>query len=87
MTNQIQIETGNIVYPADIGQIVRAKRKQSKLTQAQTSALCNVGTRFLSELENGKTTLELGKVLQVLSCLGFEVSINPRGWPDGGQGE
>ncbi len=84
MTNQM-IETGNIVYPADIGQMVRAKRKQNKLTQAQTSALCNVGTRFLSELENGKTTLELGKVLQVLSCLGFEVSINPRGWLDRGQ--
>ena len=66
------------MMPADIGTMVRAKRKQIKLTQVQTSAMCNVGTRFLSELENGKTTLELGKVLHVLSCLELEVSIAPK---------
>jgi y4mF family transcriptional regulator len=69
-----------IFDPADIGSLVREKRKRDKLTQAETSALCNVGTRFLSELENGKPTLELGKVLQVLSCLGLEVSISQRRW-------
>lgn len=69
-----------IISPADIGALVRRKRKQDKLTQAETSALCNVGTRFLSELENGKATLELGKVLQVLSCLGLELSINKRSY-------
>ena len=69
-----------IINPADIGCLVREKRKRDKLTQAETSALCNVGTRFLSELENGKPTLELGKVLQVLSCLGLEVSITQRRW-------
>ena len=67
-----------ITTPANIGALVRAKRKQDRLTQAETSALCNVGTRFLSELENGKATLELGKVLQVLSCLGLELSISAR---------
>ncbi len=69
-----------IITPVDIGALVRNKRKQDKLTQAETSALCNVGTRFLSELENGKSTLELGKVLQVLSCLGLELSISRRSY-------
>jgi hypothetical protein len=30
-----------------------------KMTQADASALCNVGIRFLSELENGKPTLQI----------------------------
>lgn len=80
MINSRQETKSIIITPADIGALVRSKRKQDKLTQAETSALCNVGTRFLSELENGKSTLELGKVLQVLSCLGLELSISKRSW-------
>ncbi|VAW75858.1 hypothetical protein MNBD_GAMMA12-635 [hydrothermal vent metagenome] len=80
MINSRQDLKSIIITPADIGELVRSKRKQDKLTQAETSALCNVGTRFLSELENGKSTLELGKVLQVLSCLGLELSISKRSW-------
>ena len=38
-----------------------------------------VGVRFVSELENGKPTLEIEKVLRVLSRLGLEVTITPRG--------
>jgi hypothetical protein len=37
-----------------------------------------VGTKFLSQLENGKETAELGKVLQVLKAMGLEVYIFPR---------
>jgi len=36
--------------------------------------------RFISNLENGKPTLELGKVLHVLQCLGLEVAVTPRNW-------
>ena len=52
--------------PEDFGRIVRYVRQKSNLRQAQAAALCGVGTRFLSDLENGKPTLHLGKVLQVL---------------------
>jgi y4mF family transcriptional regulator len=71
---------GKVKNPADLGRIVRTKRKQDQLTQADVVSLCGVGTRFISELENGKPTLELGKVLQLLSCLGLELKIVPRGW-------
>lgn len=76
------IPNGNIKIEtiADVGQAVRAKRVQDGLTQVQAAALCGVGTRFLSELENGKATAELGKVVQVLKVLGLELSINKRGW-------
>jgi y4mF family transcriptional regulator len=64
----------------DLGRCVRAQRKAQGATQAEFASLCGVGIRFISELENGKPTMELGKVMQVLKCLGLEVSIQPRGW-------
>jgi len=66
----------------DIGKAVRKKRKEDGLTLAEASALCCVGYRFLSNLENGKATAEIGKTLQVLFGLGLEVRLGPKGWPD-----
>ena len=45
---------------------------------ATISAFGNLGMRFLSELERGKATAELGKVLKALQTLGLEVVIQPR---------
>ncbi len=58
-----------------IGKLVRIERKKAGLKQAECAALCGVGARFFSELENGKTTLEIGKVLKVLRLLGFEINL------------
>ncbi|GAB6270465.1 MAG TPA: transcriptional regulator [Syntrophaceae bacterium] len=67
---------------ADIGAAIRKKRKEDGLTLAEAAALCSVGYRFLSDLENGKATAQLGKVLQVLKALGLDVYIGSREWPD-----
>lgn len=72
-----------VTSSADIGQAVRQKRKADGLTLAEAAALCNVGYRFLSDLENGKPTAHIGKVLQVLAGLGLALAIEPRGWPQG----
>jgi y4mF family transcriptional regulator len=71
---------GNISTAEDLGRCVRAQRKSQGATQAEFASLCGVGVRFISELENGKPTMELGKVLKVLKCLGLDVSVQPRGW-------
>ena len=68
--------------PADIGRIVRKKRKADGLTLADAAALCGVGYRFMSDLENGKKTAEIGKALQVIEGLGLEVEIGSREWTD-----
>ena len=73
---------GIIDSPGTLGQYVRVRRNQQGATQAEFASLCGVGIRFISDLENGKSTIELGKTLQVLKCLGLEVTINPRGWSD-----
>jgi len=75
---------GNIVLPSDLGEVVRQVRKAQGATQAEFASLCGVGVRFISDLENGKPTMELGKVLQVLKCLGLELSLHPRGWSNHG---
>ncbi len=80
MTQQDKLPHGNIVSPNILGQAVRARRKKQGATQAELASLCGVGIRFISDLENGKPTIELGKVLQVLQCLGLELSLQPRGW-------
>jgi len=69
-----------VTSPADIGRMVRKKRKTDGLTIVEAAALCNVGYRFLSNIENGKSTAHIGKVLQVLNCLGLDIAIGPRGW-------
>ena len=61
-----------------IGELVREKRKQDGLTQTELAELSQVGTRFLSELENGKATLRFDKVLQVLQNLGLQLQMVSR---------
>lgn len=56
-----------------LGKLVRTQRKALKLTQVQAAGLCGVGERFLRELEKGKPTVELGRVLRVLIGLGIQL--------------
>lgn len=69
---------GKITTSYDIGRIIRAKRREIGVKQDAAAGLSGVGTKFLSQLENGKETAELGKVLQVLKKMGLEVYIYPR---------
>ena len=64
--------------PREIGALIRQARKQAILKQAEAAAMCRVGTRFLSDLENGKPTLHLGKTLQVLKAFGLVVLIKKK---------
>ncbi|MCR5254085.1 MAG: helix-turn-helix domain-containing protein [Treponema sp.] len=56
-----------------ISEAVKSRRKQLGLTQGETAAMCNVGVRFFSELENGKETLQMNKVLHCLEMLGINL--------------
>lgn len=71
--------TGCIQSAADLGRIIRERRKRDGLTLVETAGLTNVGVRFLSELENGKPTVRLDKLLRVLGALGLELHAGDRG--------
>lgn len=64
---------------ADFGAALRQRRKQLGHTQAEAAALCRVGVRFLSELERGKPTAEIGRALKVARRLGLQIRAVPRG--------
>jgi HTH-type transcriptional regulator / antitoxin HipB len=60
--------------PTDIGRIVRQQRHVQGLAQAELAVLAHVSRSFVSELEGGKATLEIGKVLSVLHAVRCEVT-------------
>lgn len=59
----------------ELGQMVRAVRKESGLTQRDAAALCNVSLPFLNGLEQGKATAQIGKVLSVCNRFGIDVRL------------
>ena len=69
-----------IIHPEDIGKIIKQKRKEDGLTLVEAAAVCGVSYAFFSALENGKATVQLNKVLQVLRSLGIELEASPRTW-------
>lgn len=73
------IPYGKTITTAQLGAIIRFHRKTAGVRQADAAALAGVGTRLLSEIERGKATAEVGKVLQILDRLGLEVWVVPRG--------
>lgn len=63
---------------AELGAIVREQRKRLALKQLDIAGLGNTGNRFIVELENGKPTAQLQKVLDVMDLLGLEVVVRSR---------
>ncbi len=57
----------------NLSKYVKEKRKEYGLTQIDLSQKSGVGLRFIRELEQGKETLRLDKVNQVLSLFGSEM--------------
>lgn len=68
----------------EIGAIVRQTRLAQGLRQDQLAAAAGVGVRFLVELEGGKPTVRLVKVLAVLDALGLRLHITSPPVPPGG---
>lgn len=54
---------------------VKAKRKELKLTQEELALNAGVGLKFVRDLEQGKRTLRLDKVNDVLALFGKEVGV------------
>lgn len=62
----------------ELGQLIRDYRKSQHITLETVSGISQLGMRFLSELERGKPSAELGKALETLNTLGLTVWIAPR---------
>ena len=64
-----------ITTAEDFGKAIRAARKRLGLTLAECAGANGVGMRFLSELERGKETAELGLALRVAASLGLSLRV------------
>jgi y4mF family transcriptional regulator len=63
----------------NFGELVQQRRKKLGMNQADVALVSGTGVRFISDLENGKPSCELGKALKVLENLGIEPVFKPRG--------
>jgi transcriptional regulator with XRE-family HTH domain len=54
------------------GLLIRGRRRQLKIRQAQLALATGVGRRFLIELESGKPSCQLGRSLLVAEALGLK---------------
>jgi len=71
---------GKIKSVLELGELLRAHRKRQGITQADLAALSGVGVRFISDLENGKPSVELGRAITVAEAVGLEFHIRARSW-------
>jgi HTH-type transcriptional regulator/antitoxin HipB len=81
----------SIQTTVQLGDALRAARKQLGLTQPQLALAAGVGVRFIVDLEAGKATLRLENVLRVIDALGGTLQLiglppsAPENHPEGNQ--
>jgi HTH-type transcriptional regulator / antitoxin HipB len=71
-------EQSALKYTAqDIGRLIRETRRNLGVTQKALALTSGTGLRFIIELEKGKETAEIGKVLTILQTLGIQLALTP----------
>ncbi len=68
----------SVTSAKDLGGQIRAARRTTKLSQEELADLAGVGRRFISELENGKPSLEFDKVILVAKAIGIDLTAQRR---------
>lgn len=67
----------------ELEKLVKQRRKELRMSQSDLAMVSVAGRRFISDLENGKESCELGLTLRVLANLGIDLAIQPRSHGDG----
>ena len=68
----------NISTTNDFGKAIRNRGKELGYTQSYISDVTGFSASFISDLENGKPTIELGRALHLAQMLGLDLSISKR---------
>ena len=64
---------------SDLGKAIRNRRKELGYTQSYQSEYSGLSVSFISDVENGKNTVELGRVIGLVNLLGLDIEIVSRG--------
>ena len=62
----------------ELGAVIREQRKRLALKQLDLAGLGNTGNRFIVDLENGKPTVQLQKVLDLMDLLGLQMVVRAK---------
>ena len=68
-----------ITDTASLGKAIRQRKKELHYTQAYLAEFTGFSASFISDLENGKATAELGKTLFLIQLLGMDLCLEKRG--------
>ncbi len=63
----------------EFGELIKARRKKLGYTQKYICEVSGISASYISDLENGKATVELGKAIFLANLLGIDVELNERG--------
>ena len=61
-----------------LGTAIRERRKSLGYTQAYLTEFSGLSVSFISDIERGKETAEIGKVLRLVNLLGMDLEVEPR---------
>ena len=64
---------------AEFGSAIRSRRKELRYTQAYLAEYTGFSVSFISDLERGKETAELGKAIYLMNLLGLDLMVKKRG--------
>lgn len=78
MESQITYALINLNGASQFGEAIRRFRKKRGLNQQQLADLVGCSIMYISQLERGKETAELGKALKILDALDVEISFTDR---------
>ena len=62
-----------------LGNAIRARRKELEYTQAYLAEFTGLSVTFISDVERGKPTAEIEKVIRLINILGMDITIEKRG--------
>ena len=66
------------VTPEEIGNALKIRRKEYQLRQEEVAEFARVSERFVREVEKGKQTVRLDKLIDVLAAVGLELMATDR---------
>lgn len=70
------MELSETISAKTLGALVKKRRRELGLNQTELALASGTGVRFISDLENGKDTCQIGRALKVLSTLGLRLAIS-----------
>lgn len=75
-----QAQPFRLYSAASIGPAIRQYRRQAGLTQAELAELAGLNRTYLSDLEQGKETEQLRRILRLLKLLGVRATLLEADW-------